>query len=356
MNNIDISKIWPDWTITEHIGHGGYGNVYKAISADIGAVSAVKVISVPINPDDIAKHRRYGKTDDEICDIVRKQADRLIGEIRVMQKLKGITNIVSIEDSALREKEDSIGYDIYIRMEFLTPMTQHIAEIFPLTDEDVVKIGCDICTALEICHKETPNKRVIIHRDIKPENILYHELSDAYKLGDFGIARELSDTVSFMTSIGTPRFCAPEVEAATVYDHRTDLYSLGLVLYFLRNRERMPFENLEQPVDNTEITHAKWIRLHNEKPIPAPVDASPALAKVILKACAYNPEDRYASAADMKEALQKALAPSQEIVSQDVGASSPVRANTTTKREKGPFSKLIPLPIISELMDDLLFP
>ena len=117
----------------------------------------------------------------------------MMEEIKVMQKLKGSANIISIEDSALREKEDSLGYDIYIRMEYLTPLKKHIAEISPLTDEAVVKIGCDICSALEICHKKTANKRQIIHRDIKPDNILYHELSDAYKLGDFGIARERFD-------------------------------------------------------------------------------------------------------------------------------------------------------------------
>ena len=59
-------------------------------------------------------------------------------EIKVMQKLKGSANIVSIEDSALRRKEDSIGYDIYIRMEYLIPLKNRIAELSPLTDEVVV--------------------------------------------------------------------------------------------------------------------------------------------------------------------------------------------------------------------------
>jgi len=306
--NIDISKIWPGWTVTERLGHGGFGHVYKATYAETDAVAAVKVISIPDNDDIIEDLRYSGRSDDEILTLCSEEAEHMMEEIKVMQKLKGSANIVSIEDSALRKKEDSIGYDIYIRMEYLTPLKKHISEISPLTDEAVVKIGCDICSALEICHKKTANKRQIIHRDIKPDNILYHELSDAYKLGDFGIARERFDATNTLTrGIGTARFIAPEVEAGTAYDHRADLYSLGLLLYFLRNRERLPFEYLGQTVDDTSVSRAKWKRVHGDEPIPPPIDASPALTEVILKACAYEPKDRYASASDMKEALLKAL-------------------------------------------------
>ncbi len=305
---MDISKIWPGWTITERLGHGGFGHVYKATCAETDAVAAVKVITIPDNPDIIEDLRYSGRSDDEILAMCHEEAEHMMEEIKVMQKLKGSANIVSIEDSALRKKEDSIGYDIYIRMEYLIPLKNRIAELSPLTDEAVVKIGCDICSALEICHKKTASKRQIIHRDIKPDNILYHELSDAYKLGDFGIARERFDTTNTLTrGIGTARFIAPEVEAGSVYDHRADLYSLGLLLYFLRNRERLPFEYLGHVVDDTSVSRAKWKRVHGNEPIPPPIDASPALTEVILKACAYEPKDRYASAADMKEALLKAL-------------------------------------------------
>ena len=305
---MDITKIWPGWTITERLGHGGFGHVYKATYAETDAVAAVKVITIPDNPDIIEDLRYSGRSDDEILDLCHEEAERMMEEIKVMQKLKGSANIVSIEDSAMRKKEDSIGYDIYIRMEYLIPLKNRIAELSPLTDEAVVKIGCDICSALEICHKKTASKRQIIHRDIKPDNILYHELSDAYKLGDFGIARERFDTTNTLTrGIGTARFIAPEVEAGSVYDHRADLYSLGLLLYFLRNRERLPFEYLGHVVDDTSVSRAKWKRVHGNEPIPPPIDASPALVEVILKACAYEPKDRYASAADMKEALLKAL-------------------------------------------------
>ena len=82
---------------------------------------------------------------------------------------------------------------------------------------------------------------------------------------------------------------------------------MGLLLYFLRNRERLPFEYLGHVVDDTSVSRAKWKRVHGNEPIPPPIDASPALTEVILKACAYEPKDRYVSVADMKEALLKAL-------------------------------------------------
>jgi len=106
---------------------------------------------------------------------------------------------VNIEDSALCEKEDSIAFDLFIRMEYLISLHQHLAEISLFTEEENVKLGCDICSALEICHKTTVNKRQILHRDIQPENILYHKLSDSYKLGDFGIVRERSESTSALT-------------------------------------------------------------------------------------------------------------------------------------------------------------
>jgi len=84
-------------------------------------------------------------------------------------------------------------------MEYLISLHQHLAEISLFTEEENVKLGCDICSALEICHKTTVNKRQILHRDIQPENILYHKLSDSYKLGDFGIVRERSESTSALT-------------------------------------------------------------------------------------------------------------------------------------------------------------
>lgn len=129
---------------------------------------------------------------------------------------------------------------------------------------------------------------------------LSFSFSISYKLGDFGIARELVDNSVYMTgNIGTARFMAPEVELTSVYDHRADLYSLGLVLYYLRNYERMPFETgtNSYSTSNSNSPQRKQ-RILGTEPLPPPIQASPALASVILKACSYEPKNRYASARD----------------------------------------------------------
>ena len=99
---MDISKIWPGWTITERLGHGGFGHVYKATYAETDAVAAVKVITIPDNPDIIEDLRYSGRSDDEILDLCHEEAERMMEEIKVMQKLKRSANIVSIEDTYKR--------------------------------------------------------------------------------------------------------------------------------------------------------------------------------------------------------------------------------------------------------------
>ena len=112
--NIDISKIWPGWTITERLGHGGFGHVYKATCSETDAVAAVKVISIPDNPDIIEDLRYSGRSDDEILAMCHEEAEHMMEEIKVMQKLKGSANIVSIEDSALRKKKIPLGIVITV--------------------------------------------------------------------------------------------------------------------------------------------------------------------------------------------------------------------------------------------------
>ena len=85
----------------------------------------------------------------------------------------------------------------------------------------------------------------IIHRDIKPENIFVSRFGE-FKLGDFGIARELERTMSGLSKKGTYSYMAPEMYKGEAYDSRVDIYSLGIVLYKLRNHNRLPFISLEK--------------------------------------------------------------------------------------------------------------
>lgn len=117
-----------------------------------------------------------------------------------------------------------------------------------------------------------------------------------FKLGDFGIAREpISGT---MTVAGTPDYMAPEVKETTIYDKTADIYSLGLVLYYLSNDFRLPFADV---ADSEERINR---RMKKDAVLPEPENAFADMRKLILKACAYDPKDRYQSAGEMKKALE----------------------------------------------------
>lgn len=294
-----LKQIWPEWEIEEKpLGKGSFGMVYKAVRSDynVKSYAAIKVISIPSDPSEVDSLRSEGLDINATKTFLRGIVDDFVNEIQLMESLKGVQNIVSVEDYKVVEKTDEIGWDIFIRMELLTTFNAYTCDK-KLTEEEVIKLGCDICSALEIC-----SKRNIVHRDIKPENIFINDFG-YFKLGDFGIARKLENLTGGLSQKGTFNYMAPEVATGNDYDSRVDTYSLGIVLYRLLNGNRLPFLDTEKQLLNPhERKNAVDRRLRGEA-LPAPRDASPAMADVILRACAHNPNLRFSSAAEMKQAL-----------------------------------------------------
>lgn len=295
----NISAIWPEWQIEgKPLGKGSFGVVYKAVRRDhnVESYAAIKVISIPADPSEVDSLRSEGLDMNATRTYLQGIVNDFVSEIQLMESLKGVQNIVSVEDYKVVEKTSEIGWDIYIRMELLTPFNTHICDK-KLTEEEVIKLGCDICTALEIC-----GKRNIIHRDIKPENIFINDFG-YFKLGDFGIARKMENMTGGLSQKGTFNYMAPEVATSSEYDARVDTYSLGIVLYRLLNGNRLPFLDTEKQLLNpNERRNAVDRRIRGEE-LPAPCDASPAMADLILRACAFDPGMRFASATEMKQAL-----------------------------------------------------
>lgn len=298
----DLQKIWPEWEIEKQIGRGTYGVVYQAVRRgnDLTSRAAVKVISIPQDPSELDTLRSDGLDLQSSWAYLKLIVDEFVSEIRLLETFKGIQNIVSIEDYKVIEKKDPIGWDIYIRMELLTPFNVYICDRM-LTEADIIRLGRDICTALEIC-----GRRNIIHRDIKPENIFVNSFG-SFKLGDFGTARNMENLTGGLSQRGTFNYMAPEVVTGASYDATVDVYSLGLVLYRLMNNNRLPFLSEKQLLSPGERRAALDRRIQGED-LPAPCQASPALAQVILKACAFHPQDRYASAGEMRQALEAVAA------------------------------------------------
>ena len=316
-----LKQIWPEWQVEEKpIGKGSFGVVYKAVRRELGVESyaAIKVISIPGDSSEVDSLRSEGLDMNATRTYLQGIVNDFVSEIQLMESLKGVQNIVNVEDYKVVEKSDELGWDIYIRMELLTTFNAYICDK-KLTEEEIIKLGCDICSALEICAK-----RNIIHRDIKPENIFINDFGH-FKLGDFGIARKMENMSGGLSQKGTFNYMAPEVASSSGYDARVDTYSLGIVLYRLLNGNRLPFlDNDNQLLNPNERRNAVERRIRGEE-LPAPCDASPAMADVILRACAYDPNMRFSSATEMKQALMSLLDGTYMMMAGDLDKTTSVR-------------------------------
>jgi len=295
---MNINQVWPEWNEECVLGEGSFGKVYRAKRIEYGRTfySAIKVITVPKSAQEIKYAKSQGMNDSEVYDYFRGLVDNLLNEISLMDNLKGAQNIVGIEDYKIIEHQGDIGWDIFIRMELLSPFDSFVSNP-EFSQKDVIKLGLDICTALEVCERNN-----IVHRDIKPDNIFISRFGE-YKLGDFGIARKLEATQANLSRKGTLNYMAPEVYKSESYGSNVDIYSLGLVLYTLLNNNRIAFlPAYPQPISYSDNEEALSKRLSGV-PIPPPCNANPSLAAAIVKACAYNPQERYATATEFKNAL-----------------------------------------------------
>lgn len=307
--------IFGSWYLSRLLGKGSFGKVFEITREEYGTTyrSALKIITVPQDEDDVKSRMAAGTGIDSISQYYEGILKEIVNENEIMAQLKGNSNIVSYEDHQIIPHDDGIGYDILIRMELLTPLIDRMMQK-KLDDKEVVKLGIDMCKALELCHKKN-----IIHRDIKPQNIFVSDSGD-YKLGDFGIARTMEQTTGGMSKKGTYKYMAPEVFRGEHYDSTADIYSLGIVLFSLLNGNRGPF----LPAPPTVITandeeEARAKRLRGE-PIPDLPAAGPILSMIIRRACEFYPQNRYATAEQMRADLESYL--------RNYGMDSPDNYNT----------------------------
>ena len=212
-----------------------------------------------------------------------------------MKELQGQTNIVSCDDFTVVPHENGIGGDIFIRMELLTSLQQILKDRM-LSVEEIIKLGKDISHALVLCESKN-----IIHRDIKPANIMVSQFGN-YKLGDFGVSK-IMDHATFATPMGTPEYEAPEIKHMEKYGQAVDIYSLGITLYWLLNNRRMPFIGADEQITPARRSEAMEKRYAGKEKLPKPKNGSKRLKEIVLKACEYNPANRYASAQEMYDEL-----------------------------------------------------
>ena len=290
------------WNITRLLGEGSYGKVFEIERSEFGQTyrAALKVITVPQSSAEVRSVISEGMSVSQAEAYFHGIVEELMHEFSIMFKLKGTANVVSCEDLRVLEHPDGIGWDILIRMELLHPLLPYVYE-HPMARRDIIRLGIDICKALELCQRYN-----IIHRDIKPENIFISDNGD-YKLGDFGIARTIERTSSGLSKKGTYSYMAPEVYAGKEYGFSVDTYSLGLVLYRMLNKNRGPF--LPQPPEAITFSSREQAlaRRMSGEALPRPFYGEGRLGEIVLKACAFDPKDRYSSPQQLRQELEAIL-------------------------------------------------
>lgn len=321
--------VFDHWTITRAIGSGSFGNVYEIQRRDFGETyrAALKVITVPQNQaelrtvlDEMSRAQAEAYLYTVVEDVVR--------EFAIMAKLKGTANVVGYEDHQVVRHKEGIGWDILIRMELLTPVLTYAYQ-HPFSRRDVIRLGIDMCRALELCQKYN-----VIHRDIKPDNIFVSDNGD-FKLGDFGIARTIERTMSGLSQKGTYNYMAPEVYHGDDYGFGVDTYSLGMVLYRLLNKNRVALlPPAPEPITYSDRQSAIDRRMGGET-LPKPYYSQGRLAEIVLKACTYDPKDRYSSPAQMREELEAILYEQSEaeLIYPD-GDELSIRANEYVQKQE----------------------
>jgi len=290
------------WHITRLIGEGSFGKVFEMEREDFGVTykAALKAITVPASETELRDVMADGMDEASVRNYYSTFVQDLVKEFALMSRLKGNSNVVSYENHQVIEHKEGIGWDILIQMELLTPLNEYTRKN-AVTRQDVIRLGIDMCKALELCQKYN-----IIHRDVKPENMFVSDNGD-FKLGDFGIARTVEKTTSGLSKKGTYTYMAPEVYKGEAYGSTVDIYSLGIVLYRLLNENRTPF----LPAYPAPITHSDrenaLAKRFSGAPLPPPSHAEGRLAEIVLKACAYDPKERYSVPLRMREDLEAIL-------------------------------------------------
>ncbi len=254
------------------VGSGGMSNVFRAHDRLLERTVALKIL-----------HEQYTRDEDYV--------ERFRREARAVAQLTH-PNIVTVIDRGEQEGRQFIVFE-YIDGENLKELTNR----GPLEVREAIRLSLQVARALSFAHE-----RGLVHRDVKPQNVLLNEDRQA-KVTDFGIARSLDvhGVTQTGTVLGTSDYIAPEQARGQKVDPKTDIYSLGVVLYELLSGD-VPYAG-----DNFVAVAMR----HVNEPVPSVIERRPdcpmRLDLAIQRAMSKDPEDRFESMADFVDELEACL-------------------------------------------------
>ncbi|HEY3768246.1 MAG TPA: serine/threonine-protein kinase [Candidatus Angelobacter sp.] len=289
------------YEITGELGRGAMGVVYKALDPTIGRTVALKTMRLDVHGLD-----------------AQEMVRRFQNEARAAGVLNH-PNIVTIYDAG---EQDGI---FYIAMEFIEGTTLHelLAEKRVLATDEILQYTRQITRGMDYAHSNG-----IVHRDIKPANIMI-TANGTVKIMDFGIAKSGGQVTNTGQVLGTPNYMSPEQVKGRVLDGRSDLFSMGVILYEMLTGEK--------PFVGQNVTTIIY-KIVNETPIaPRDLDVTvhPGLSAIVVKALAKAPDDRYQTGADLVRDLE------------NYKLAGPVRSGATTSIGvvPSPPEKTVVLPV-----------
>lgn len=310
-----FDPVFDNWYTEKQIGFGTDGKVYSIVKENEDGTkrrSILKTIRISDN-------RNSGKDFNSVSDDLTKSQDldkiinNITDNIDVIRSSDNGKHFVRYEQWAVRKTSDGKGRIIMIRLEQMRSLTSLLGD-FSFTLEETLRLGISICKALDKCRQFG-----YVYPNLKPENILF-DRKGVCKLGDFGSFSCLEPSKTSVAFKRTQYYMAPEFIKSGKINCTADTYSLGLVLYSLVNRGRLPFvEKYPQEVTVYGLDRSMQLRLEGE-PFEKPALCSDALFQIISKACAFQENDRYLTPKQMLADLKAAASgkPFQKAEYEDV--------------------------------------
>lgn len=269
-----IPDAWGPYRVTGELGHGSYGTVYRAVDEDLGLDIALKVIR-PIDPRD------------------QPAAMQALQEARLLAQITH-PNVVRVFNA------ERVGADVGIAMELVHGQTLHrlVRAQGPFNANETMLIGGDLCRAVATVHGAR-----LLHGDIKANNVMRAQ-GGRMVLMDFGAGHDLKSAPrgSSRRTAGTPIYLAPEVLAGQPPTVASDIYSIGVLLFYLATGSYPVDGQTRTEVEQHHQTRAPRRLLRDVRP-----DLPESFIHIVERATADRPEGRYATAGELEAALARAL-------------------------------------------------
>ncbi len=301
-----FDPVFGDWYTENQLGSGTDGKAYT-ITRTLQDGTTERAVLKTIRVGDYRNEKKsFNKLGEDLQPAAEDtQREKIISNITdnidIIRKTDNGKHFVRYEAWEKRKTSDGKGTLILIRLEEMRSLTD-VLDNFSLTRDETLRLGISICRALVRCRDFG-----YIYPNLKPENILF-DRKGLCKLGDFGSFSCLEPSKTSIAYKRTQYYMAPEYIRTGKINCTADTYALGLVLYSLINRGRLPFtEPYPQELTVASFDRSKQNRLDGVA-FPAPAIYDESLCLIIGKACAFQPENRYLSPKQMLSDLESALA------------------------------------------------